>query len=53
MDLRSHYDQLKTKASDSPKAVFGTRYGNNEFLMMFFSLTNATAMFMEFMHIMF
>jgi len=32
--LRFSYHQLKIRASDIPKIVFGTRYGHYEFLVI-------------------
>ncbi|WMV10300.1 hypothetical protein MTR67_003685 [Solanum verrucosum] len=46
-------DQLQIRASDIPKIAFKTRYGNYEFLEMYFGLTNSPAAFMELMNAMF
>ena len=35
------------RGKDIPKTTFQNRYGNYEFLVMFFWLTNASAMFMD------
>jgi hypothetical protein len=50
IDLRSWYYQLKIKSEDVPKTVFVTRYGQYEFTVIPFGLTNAPAYFMNLMN---
>ncbi|KAA3469815.1 DNA/RNA polymerases superfamily protein [Gossypium australe] len=53
IDLRSGYYQLRVKDSNVPKTAFRTRYGHYEFLVTPFGLTNAPAIFMDLMNLIF
>jgi hypothetical protein len=47
IDLRSGYYQLSIRHKDVPKTAFMTHYGQHEFTVMLFGLTNAHAYFMN------
>ena len=50
IDLRTGYHQLMVRETDIPKTMFRTRYGNFEFTVIPFGLTNALAALMDLMH---
>ena len=49
IDLSSSYHQLSVRDSNIPKIAFRTRYGNYEFVVMSFGITNAPVSFMDLM----
>ncbi|WVZ63548.1 hypothetical protein U9M48_013172 [Paspalum notatum var. saurae] len=53
IDLRLGYYHIKIRDEDIPKTAFSTRYGLYEYLVMSFGLTNAPALFMYIMNLVF
>jgi hypothetical protein len=50
IDLQSRYHQMKIRTEDIPKTAIITRYGQYEFTVVSFGLTNALAYFMNMMN---
>ncbi|XP_057760369.1 uncharacterized protein LOC130980736 [Arachis stenosperma] len=50
IDLGSSYHLIRVKEDDIPKTPFRTRYGHYEYVVMCFGLTNAPAVFMDYMN---
>jgi hypothetical protein len=53
IDLRAGYHQVRIKEEDIHKTTLRTRYGNYEFVVVPFGLTNAQVVFMCLMNGMF
>jgi len=50
IDLRSGYHQILVKANHVQKMTFRSRYGHYEYVVMPFGVTNALAVFMDYMN---
>jgi len=50
IDLRSRYHQILVKPEDVQKTTFRYRYGHYKYVVMSFGVTNAPAIFMDYMN---
>ena len=50
IDLKSGYPEIRVTTKDIQKTTFMTRYNHYEYLVMPFGVTNALAIFMDYMN---
>jgi len=50
IDLRSGYHQILVKLEDVQKMAFRSRYGHYEYVVIPFEVTNAPAIFMDYIN---
>jgi len=50
IDLRSGYHQILVKVEDVEKIAFRSRYGHYEYVVMLFGVSNAPALFMDYVN---
>ena len=50
IDLRLGYHKIRVKSDDVQKTAFRSRYGHYEYVVMPFGVTNAPALFMDYMN---
>jgi len=49
IDMRSGYHQIRVKIDDVQKTTFRSKYGHYEYVIMPFGVTNAPALFLNYM----
>ena len=53
IDLTFDYNHIEVNFEDIPKTVFRTHYGNYEYLVMPFGVTNTPGIFIDYMNMIF